>query len=139
MTEIRFETGVKAYTLNDRCEIYFNPTDSFFVESLFNVFNDLDKKQDAYREEVEKTADNVEVFRIARKRDAEMREALDGVLGLGVCKAVFGDVNVYALAQGVPLWANLLLAIVEELDTAFAREQKAVNPRISKYTKKYHK
>jgi hypothetical protein len=139
MTEIRFETGVKAYTLNDCCEIYFNPTDSFFVEKLFEVFDNLDRKQEEYRSEVERTADHREVFKIARKRDAEMREALDGVLGLGVCKAVFGDVNVYALAQGVPLWANLLLAIVEELDTAFAREQKVVNPRVSKYTKKYHK
>lgn len=139
MTEIRFETGVKAYTLNDCCEICFNPTDSFFVEKLFDVFNDLDKKQEEYRAEVERTADHREIFRIARKRDAEMRDALDGILGLGVCEAVFGDVNVYALAQGVPLWANLLLAIVEELDTAFAREQKAVNPRVAKYTKKYHK
>ena len=30
-------------------------------------------------------------------------------------------------------------AIMDEIDTTFAREQKAQNPRISKYTKKYHR
>ena len=34
---------------------------------------------------------------------------------------------------------NLMLAIMDEVDTTFAREQKATNPRIQKYTKKYHK
>lgn len=28
---------------------------------------------------------------------------------------------------------------MDEIDTTFAREQKATNPRISKYTAKYHK
>ena len=32
-----------------------------------------------------------------------------------------------------------ILAVMEEIDTTFAREQKATNPRIAKYTAKYHK
>ena len=47
--------------------------------------------------------------------------------------------NVYALSDGLPVWANLMLTIMDEIDTTFAREQKATNPRISKYTKKYQR
>lgn len=139
MERINFETGVKEYSLNDKCTVCFNPTDGAFVESLFNTFNELDKKNEKYRVEIEKTADKKEVFRIAREYDAELRGMIDGIFYDGLCNELFGSVSVFALAGGLPIWANLLLAIMDEVDTSFAREQKLTNPRISKYTAKYHR
>lgn len=139
MPEIKFETGLVKYKLNDTCEITFNPTDSFFVERLFNVFNKLDEKQESYKAEIERTADKKEIFAVTRKCDAEMRAMIDDVLCAPVCDALFGCMNVYALANGLPVWANLMLAIMDEIDTSFAREQKLTNSRISKYTAKYHR
>ena len=135
---LSFATGLVTYDLNGKVELTFNPTDSAFVERLFNTFDELDKKQEAYKAEVEK-AKKREIFDIARKRDAEMREMIDGALGIPVCDAVFGTMNVYALADGLPVWANLLLAIMDEIDTVFAREQKQSNVRIRKYSEKYKK
>lgn len=137
MKEIRFETGIETFSLNGSADVSFNPTDSAFVENLFNAFDTLDKLQESYRSEVEKTADKREVFDVARRMDGEMREIINGVFGADVCGSLFGGMNVYALADGLPVWANLMLAIMDEIDTAFAREQKATNPRIAKYTKKY--
>lgn len=137
MKEIRFETGVETFSLNGSAEVSFNPTDSAFVENLFNAFDTLDKRQESYRSEVERTADKKEVFGIARRMDGEMREIINGVFGADVCGTLFGGMNVYALADGLPIWANLMLAVMDEIDTAFAREQKATNPRIAKYTQKY--
>lgn len=139
MAELNFATGVVTFAVNGVHDISFNPTDSAFVERLFDAFDLLDKKQDAYKAEVERTANSREVFATARKMDGEMREIIDGVLGSGVCGAVFGGMNVYALADGLPVWCNLLMAVMDEVDTTFAREQKATNPRIQKYTAKYHK
>lgn len=139
MAELNFATGIVTFTVNGGYDIAFNPTDSNFVEKLFNAFDALDKKQDAYKAEVERTANNREVFATARKMDVEMREIIDGVLGEGTSTAVFGGMNVYALADGLPVWCNLLMAVMDEVDTTFAREQKATNPRIQKYTAKYHK
>ena len=68
-----------------------------------------------------------------------MRELIDGVFGKPVCKELFSGLNVYALADGLPVWCNFLLAVMDEVDTTFSREQKAMNPRIAKYTAKYHK
>lgn len=139
MNTLNFDTGIKTFSVNDKTEVSFNPTDSNFVERLFNTFNDLDKKQEAYKEEASKTADRRKLFDLARRRDAEMREMIDGIFQQPVCGDVFGDMNVYALADGFPVWSNFLLVVMEQIDTTFAREQKATNPRLQKYTAKYHK
>lgn len=135
---ISFETGLVTYNLNDKIEVSFNPTDTVFVEGLFNAFDELDKKQDAYKAEIEK-AEKREIFDIAKKRDAEMRELIDKTLGAPVCDALFGEMNVYALANGLPIWANLLLAIIDEVDVTFAKEQKLTDGRIKKYSQRYKK
>lgn len=135
MEKIQFDSGVKEYSLNDKCSVFFNPTDSNFAESLYITFSELDRKQEEYR--TEKIEDGMEAFRKNRERDREMREAIDGVLGAGVCQALFGSMNVYALADGLPVWANLMLAIIDEMDDAVKAEQKKTNPRVARYTAKY--
>lgn len=137
MEKIIFNSGVKEYTLNDSATIRFNPTDSNFLERLYYTFDDLDKKQEAYKNET--IEDGKEAFRKNRERDAEMREAIDGVLGEGICTALFGNMNVYALADGLPVWANLMLAIIDEMDDSVKAEQKKTSPRVAKYTARYKK
>ena len=134
---LQFDTGVVSYDLNGVIKIQFNPTDTVFIERLFNTFDALDKKQVAYEDEIKRTADQREIFKLARQRDAEMRQMVDEALGAPVCDALFGGMNVYALAGGLPVWANLLLAVMDEIDTAFAREQKLTDGRIRKYSEKY--
>ena len=46
MKDLNFDSGVVTYSLNGKCEVSFNPTDSNFVERIYTAFNDLDKKQD---------------------------------------------------------------------------------------------
>lgn len=137
MAVINFDSGVKEYTINDSATIRFNPTDSNFLERLYYTFDELDKKQEAYRNEV--IEDGRDAFRKNRERDAEMRVAIDGILGDGVCSALFGTMNVYALADGLPVWANLMLAIIGEMDDSVKAEQKKTNPRVAKYTARYKK
>lgn len=141
MAELKFETGLKTFSLNGKIDVEFNPTDSAFVERLFETFDTLDKKQEAYKSEMEQAKSyggNKKIFEIARRRDDEIRQLLDGVFEAPVCEAVFGKMNVYALSDGLPVWVNLMLAVMDEIDTSFAREQKQTNPRIAKYTAKYH-
>lgn len=139
MPELKFETGVVEFDVNGKVKIAFNPTDSSFVEKLFNAFETLDKRQEAYKAEVERTANKREIFDTARNMDSEMREIIDSIFDHPVCNDLYGSMNVYALADGLPVWCNFMLAVMDEVDTTFAREQKATNPRIQKYTAKYHK
>ena len=119
MPEIKFETGIVSFKLNDAAEVSFNPTDSAFVEQIFNTFDELDGKQEAYKAEIDRCADKKEIFAIARRRDAEMRDMIDGLFAKPVCADLFGTMNVYALADGLHIsrfFRNLeteLAALVE--------------------------
>ena len=84
-------------------------------------------------------ADKREIFAVARKLDSEMRAMIDEALGVEVCAPLFGGLNVWALAGGLPVWANLLLAIMDEMEVGFETEAKLTSPRIRKYSEKYKK
>ena len=140
MKELTVETGVVTYSINGgKCTLSFNPTDSVFVERLFSVFEVLDKKQESYNAEMEKDTSNREKFELARKMDEEMRDLINEALGTDICSALCGEMSMYALADGLPVWANLLFAIIDEINTTSAREMKQTNSRIDKYLKKYHR
>ena len=139
MKELNFDSGLVTYSLNGKCEVSFNPTDSNFVERLYSAFEELDKKQEGYKAQIEKMANKKEIFEFARERDTEMRGIIDGVFEAPVSDAVFGGMNVYAVAGGLPVWCNLIRASMDEIDTTCSREQKATNPRIAKYPAKYQK
>lgn len=133
------EEGQITYHINGKADVVFNPTDAKFARKLYNVFEQLEQKQTAYQEALKNAKDTAALFDVLDKLDAETRELIDGTLGEGLCAAVFGDMSIYALADGLPVWANLLLAIMDEIDESVAREIKLTNPRIEKYTKKYQK
>lgn len=62
MNTLNFDTGIETFSVNDKTKVSFNPTDSAFVERLFDAFDTLDKKQDAYKEEIAKKADGAVTF-----------------------------------------------------------------------------
>ncbi|MBQ6427472.1 MAG: hypothetical protein IJK03_01730 [Oscillospiraceae bacterium] len=47
--------------------------------------------------------------------------------------------NLFASAGGLPVWANLLLALSEEVEASMQGELKKREARIAKYTAKYKK
>jgi hypothetical protein len=68
-----------------------------------------------------------------------MRKLLDEFFGTPVCDGLFGSMNLFASANGLPVWANLLLALTEEVEGAMQGELTAREKRIAKYTEKYKK
>ena len=67
-----------------------------------------------------------------------MRDIINGLFGKDVCTLLVGDINIYARADGLPLWANLILAVMDVMEVTAQAEDKAAQKRIEKYTKKYH-
>ena len=136
--ELELDDGLLCLSINGKSEIIFNPTDLGFIERLFGVFDALDGRQ-ADMEARIKNAQPREVFQIAREADAQMRELLDGALGAGTCEAQFREMNVYAHAEGLPVWCNLLFAIMDRCEVEMVAQQKKTRPALEKYTAKYHK
>ena len=138
MSELNFDTGLVTYKVNGQCEITFNPADVAFVKRLFNTFDGLSKRQDDI--DVENgEIDGTALFDLAEQREKEMRAEIDDIFGDNVCDKIFGKVSVYALAGGLPLWCNFLMAVIDKIDAAIEDEQKLASPRVAKYMAKYAK
>lgn len=138
MKELTIITGVQEYRLNDKCTVSFNPSDPAFADKLYTAFDALKKKQEARDNNVEKM-DAREMFDWLKKMDAEMRDTIDNVFGQPVCNALFGNVSVYAISDGAPLWMNLMTAIMDEMDESIKREKAFHSEKLAKYTQKYHR
>lgn len=139
---INFSTGLEEYEIpgpGGTVKVLLNLTDLAFIERIFDTFNRMDDKQEEYSKAIEAAKDTNKIFEVLRRMEAEMRAEIDGVFNAEVCEGIFGKLSVYALADGLPLWVNLMLALIDEMDSSFAREKKATNPRIKKYTDKYKK
>lgn len=137
MKELNFSTGLVTYDLNGLVQVSFNPTDSSFIERLFDAFQALDEKQDEYKEASGSGKDLKAFFDAARKLDSEMRAMIDAVFGQAVCEPLFGAMNVYAMADGLPVWCNLIFSIMDEVDENISREQQQMNPALQKRLAKY--
>ena len=134
---INVETGMKEYTINDVVTISINPTDHVFVDGLFDTFEKLEKLQAEVKPKLEKTANKRKVFEIAGQCNTEIRAMIDEALGTPVCDPLFGSMSVCALADGLPVWCNLMLAILDEVSGGFSEADEQQKKRMAEYTKKY--
>ena len=141
MKNMNINLGVEEYSLNDRVTVSFNPTDMAFAERVATAFEELEALQEQAKDLVASIGgdDPRPLFRDLRAIDAEMRKAVDKLFEQEVSEELFGDVRLYAASQGLPVWNNLLLALVEEIDDAYKREKKAMDARIRKYTERFEK
>ena len=144
MGELNFSTGVKEFTINGKVKVYFNPTDIAFIERVFSLFDKMDEAQEEYNAATKNASGMTDILERYRNHESTVRGLINDVFGADVCDAIFydeacGSLSVFSLSEGLPLWVNLMLAIIDKTDEAFSAEKKATNPRIKKYTAKYNK
>lgn len=126
---LQFDTGLVEYDINGAAKVSFNPTDETFVHKLESAFRSLDHLQE------EVISD--EGFERFIALDKEMRETIDGLLGAGVADALFPNMNCYAISGGLPVWMNLVLALLDEVSEAYEREFGKTDERVRSHKAKY--
>ncbi len=139
MKNLTFTDGLEEYLLAGKVAVSFNPTDMNFLERLSRAVSELDALQEEVRLTREKITDDREVFPIARELDGKMRGILNDLFGKEICEPLFGGMNLFASSGGLPVWANLMLAITDEVQSALRGELAAREQRIAKYIDKYKK
>lgn len=139
MKELNINTGLVEYKLAEGCTVLINPTDSEFAGKLLSTYDVLEAKQTEYTEVLKTEKDSRVVFEKARQINHEIREVINDLFGKDICTPICGTMSIYALADGMPIWANILLVFIDEMTDVLDDEQKKSKARISKYTKKYHK
>lgn len=73
------------------------------------------------------------------KKEIDMRGVLDGLFGDGLCEKIFGEMSLYASADGLPVWENFILAVIDLFDDSVKREAALSDKRIQKHVQKYHR
>ena len=68
-----------------------------------------------------------------------MHKGIDALFGEGSAAAVFEGISSYAMADGLPLWTNFLLAVIDTVPEEMNKQVKTSKPRVEKYLKKYHR
>lgn len=53
--------------------------------------------------------------------------------------SIWQSVRLHNMADGLPVWCNLVLAVMDEVNAAAQRERKRIDPRLAKFTAKYKK
>ena len=135
---LTFDEGAIEYEINGKATAVFNPSDADFIKRFHDTVEKLDARQDEMEADVEKAGDDpAAMYELLSSRDRAMRESIDGLLGQGVSDALFGDMNCYALAEGLPVWMNLILAIADEINENLDEEQAKADPRLQSYSRKY--
>lgn len=138
MDALNFSTGVKTFDVNHgAAQICYNPTDVNFVSRLYDLFLACAERYEADKDK--KFPDNAAFFEYARQRDSEVHDGIDELFGEGSAAAVFQGISSYAMAEGLPLWTNFLLMVIDTVPEEMSRQVKASKPRVEKYLKKYHR
>ena len=127
--QLSYDKGLVEYDINGDYTVSFNPTDEGFVAKLEETFGSLDELQGKLASD--------DVFSKFGELDAEMRAKIDGLLGDGASDALFGDMNCYAIADGLPVWMNLVLALLDEVSEAYEREFGKTDARVKAHNAKY--
>lgn len=162
MQELNFATGRVKYKVNGGAVIEFNPTDTEFSRRVLDIFRGLAEKQEEYAKaltadepDMAKALDDPDAAKQAvaqadavldtvAKMDKDMRAAIDSAFEApGTADAVFGTASLYAYADGLPLWANFLMAVIDEMPASAEKQAQMTDPRlrkyVGKYSAKYHK
>ncbi len=138
---LTFDSGVRDLELSDGKDrsvvVRFNPYDVMFIATVM----DAAEKLDAVQQEL--TAFNGETWREIYEAcvdaDKKMREILDGIFNVPICEELFSGQSVHAIGNGFPAWANLLVAILDNMDAGLEAEKTKAQTRIRKYSGKYKK
>lgn len=141
MNNIVIDTGLKEYSFNDKVTVHFNPADTGFFSKVFTAFSDLDAKQTEYAEQIDKTKeDGAKIIEVIQKADEEMRAILDNLFDVPVSDALFDHCHLTARASnGLPVWAVLLMSVIDECDSELTDMNKKASANVKKYVDKYSK
>ena len=125
------------FDVNSKCEIDFDPEDSTFAQDMLDCFMKLDESQEVYEKKVCACSTFPALFEVFREYDANARRAIDKTIGKPVCDSLFGDMNVYAFGNGLPVWSNFLLAIMLRLKHPAIADFFSCNERAKKYMNRF--
>ena len=138
MDKLNINTGKRKYFLNDTDEyISFNPSDPEFAQKIVDAFRKCHKITESAKLAFNGSADSI--FEELRKIDMEIKRTIDAAFGEPVCDKAFDGASAIGLSDGLPVWVNFMMAIIDEIDSSVADAKNKISPSTQRYLEKFQK
>lgn len=135
---MNINTGIQEYNLGGKVVVKFNPTDMEFGSRLNAAMTACVEREERLQKEIE-GEDVIRMFELSAAASDDIAKIIDGVFGVPVVEPLCEGVSVRAWADGMPIWANIIMAVLDVMDASQDEAIKASKKRVEKYTKKYGK
>ncbi len=133
MKEIKFDTGIKTYQINDSGVLKFNPSDPNLYKRFKDLRVEIEQIQKDYSERSKTTESGEDAIDLLAEYDARVKKSLSHVFGEeNDFDSILGGANVMAVASNGELvitnFLDAMLPIVEEGVKTYAKmeAQKAI-------------
>lgn len=135
MGALSYTAGKREYTLPGGAVIYFDPCDSEFANKVVVAFRNCNKVQNSFPEKLFTDLDEQLAF--IQKMNADIREEIDRAFGEPVCDKACCGSSPISIADGLPVWMNFLMAVIDEIDANMPEGEKRSRARVQQYMNKY--
>lgn len=139
--DVLFETGLQEINFG-KVKVMFNPADLNLATRAANMLFEIQDICEKYQGEIDaldagNREDAIKAESIGHNADLEIREKINSLFDTDVCTPNIGNCSITAPAGGLPIWQNMLLALLESFEAKVVEEQRKTNPRLEAYIKKY--
>lgn len=136
MGSLTYSAGKRAYTLNEGAVIYFDPCDAEFANKVIVAVRNCQDIQSKFPREPMQDLD--EQLALIQEMNANIRRQIDAAFGEPVCDKAFCGSSPCAIADGLPVWLNFLMAVIDEVDANMPEGEKRARVRVQQYMDKYN-
>ena len=136
MGALNYTAGKREYTLPNGEVIHFDPCDSEFANKVVIAFRNCNKIQGSFPKDPVKDLD--EQLSLIRKMNADIRQEIDEAFGEHVCDKACCGSSPIAISDGLPVWMNFLMAVIDEIDANMPEGEKRSRARVQQYMDKYN-
>lgn len=138
MKNINTGAKVEEYNIDGKIVLRFNPADATFVKNFNAAFKALAEAQSELAEAA-KNADDEAFFEASAATNTKLRGILNDLFGDDICTPIWGTADLTALSDGLPLWFNFMMALIDEIDADMKNVKDVRSARLDAYLAKYQK
>lgn len=136
MGALSYTAGKREYTLPNGETIHFDPCDSEFANKVVIAFRNSNKIQGALSKDHMQDMD--QLLTEIQKMNADIRQEIDNAFGEPVCDKACCGSSPTAISDGLPVWMNFLMAVIDEIDANMPEGEKRSRARVQQYMDKYN-
>ena len=136
MGALNYIAGKREYTLPGGGVIWFDPCDSEFANRVIMAVRNCQEIQKRFPKNG--FADLDEQLACIQNINDDIRKEIDNAFGDQVADKACCGSSPTSISDGLPVWMNFLMAVIDEIDANMPEGEKRSRARVQQYVDKYN-